>query len=61
MNNLVGYIFINSVDRAGIYTGLIKDKIDINHFREKLIKEDFGLIDWPKKSRSEKLLRPSGG
>ncbi len=59
--NLVGYIFINSVDRAGIYTGLIKDKIDISNFKERLISEDFGLIDWPREKRQEKILRPKGG
>ena len=28
-NKLVGYILINDVDRAGIYTALIREKIDI--------------------------------
>lgn len=48
---IVGAIFIGNIERAGIYTGLIKDKVDISSFKEHLLKEDFGLINLPKEYR----------
>ncbi|HID95532.1 MAG TPA: NAD(P)/FAD-dependent oxidoreductase [Candidatus Latescibacteria bacterium] len=50
-NTIVGAIFINDIDRAGIYTGLISDKVDVSSFRAHLLKEDFGLISLPKEYR----------
>ena len=48
---IVGTIFIGEIDRAGIYTGLIKDKIDVSGFKDILLREDFGLISLPKEYR----------
>ncbi|MEW6381226.1 MAG: FAD-dependent oxidoreductase [bacterium] len=50
-NRIVGIILVNKIDRAGIYTGLIKDKIDIASFREYLLKDDFGLLSLPREYR----------
>ncbi|MBU1147775.1 MAG: FAD-dependent oxidoreductase [Candidatus Omnitrophica bacterium] len=50
-NKIVGAIFVGEIERAGIYTGLIKDKIDVSSFKEYLLKEDFGLINLPKELR----------
>ena len=50
-NRIVGAIFVGDIERAGIYTGLIKDKIDVSSFKEYLLKEDFGLINLPKEYR----------
>ena len=44
---IIGAIFVGDIERAGIYTGLIKDKIDVSDFKENLLKEDFGLISLP--------------
>jgi len=46
-NKIIGAIFIGDIERAGIYTGIIRDKIDITDFKEHLLKEDFGLISLP--------------
>ncbi|MFH1798479.1 MAG: FAD-dependent oxidoreductase [Candidatus Omnitrophota bacterium] len=46
-----GALFVGKIDRAGIYTGLIKDKIDTTDFKDNLLKEDFGLINLPKEYR----------
>jgi len=54
-NRLVGYILIGAVDRAGIYTGLIRERIDVKPFKNKLLDSDFGFIDFPKDLRSYKL------
>ena len=44
---IIGAIFVGDIERAGIYTGLIKDKVDVTDFKESLLKEDFGLISLP--------------
>lgn len=46
-NRIVGFVFVGEVDRAGILTGLIKDKTDVSAFKDKLLKSDFGFIDIP--------------
>ena len=46
-NQLVGAIFIGDIDRAGIYTGLIKDQVDVRPFKEHLLSGNFGLISLP--------------
>jgi NAD(P)H-nitrite reductase large subunit len=48
---LVGAMFINDIDRAGIYTGLIRDQVDISQFRDHLLSGNFGLISLPRDYR----------
>ncbi|MFQ6079133.1 MAG: NAD(P)/FAD-dependent oxidoreductase [Thermodesulfobacteriota bacterium] len=48
---IVGAILIGQIDRAGIYTGLIKEKIDVSGFKDILLREDFGLIYLPNEYR----------
>lgn len=55
-NNLVGYLLINDIDRAGIYTDLIRRKIDISSFEHQLGRDDFGFIYLPKALRSQLML-----
>ncbi len=50
-HRLVGAIFINDIDRAGIYTGLIRDQADISQFKDHLLSGGFGLISLPKDYR----------
>ncbi|MCX7918120.1 MAG: FAD-dependent oxidoreductase [bacterium] len=50
-NRIVGIIFLGEIERAGIYTGLIKDRADVTEFREYLGREDFGLVSLPKEYR----------
>ncbi|MBS7649999.1 MAG: FAD-dependent oxidoreductase [Candidatus Bathyarchaeia archaeon] len=57
-NNIVGAIFINNIDRAGIYRNLIIDKVDISSFKEHILKEDFGLISLPKEYRKHLVSGP---
>ena len=56
-NNLVGYLLINDVDRAGIYTSFIKDKTDISAFEDSLGSDDFGFVSLPKALRKDKMLK----
>ena len=56
---IVGAIFVGEIDRAGIYTGLIREKIDVSGFKDILLREDFGLISLPKEYRKH-LVRGEG-
>lgn len=47
-NRLVGAICIGAVDRAGIYTGLIRDRADVAPFKDHLLAGNFGLISLPR-------------
>ncbi len=57
-NRIVGAIFIKNIDRAGIYTGLIIEKVDVSSFRNHLLEEDFGLLSLPKEYRKHLVYGP---
>jgi len=46
-NKVIGAIFAGAIDRAGIYTGLISNEIDISDIKDNITKEDFGIIQLP--------------
>lgn len=46
-NVVIGFVFLGEINRAGIFTGLIKDKTDVSSFKDRLLKDDFGFIDIP--------------
>ncbi|MCX7803919.1 MAG: FAD-dependent oxidoreductase [Planctomycetota bacterium] len=48
---IVGAVFAGRIDRAGIITGLIRDRADISGFRDLLLSGDFGLISLPAEYR----------
>jgi nitrite reductase (NADH) large subunit len=48
---LVGAICVGDIDRAGIYTGLIRDQVDVGPFQDHLLSGNFGLISLPKAYR----------
>lgn len=52
---VIGSIFVGDIERAGIITGLIKDKTNVKSFKKDLLKDDFGYISLPKNLREEKL------
>jgi len=56
-NKLVGFIRLGKVGRAGILTGLMREKIDVSPFKNKLLDDDFGYIDFSKEYRKDKMLR----
>jgi len=45
---VVGAILVGKIDRAGIFRGLIKNRLNVRDFKEQLLKPDFGLIHLPK-------------
>ncbi len=54
---IVGFIYLNKVDRAGIITGLIKEQANVSAFKESLLRDDFGYINFPVAERKAKMLK----
>lgn len=54
-NKLVGYIMIGNVDKAGIYTSLIRDRIPLDSIDFELIKKRPALMAFSKEERDIKL------
>ncbi len=50
-DRIVGAIFVGDIDRAGIITGLIKEKVNVSGFKELLLTDEFGLISLPSEYR----------
>lgn len=50
-NQLVGAILVGNISRAGIYTGLIRHKLDISSSRKSLLSDNFGLLSLPDQYR----------
>jgi hypothetical protein len=42
---------MGDIDRVGIYTGLIRDRVDVSPFKEHLLSGSFGLISLPRDYR----------
>jgi NAD(P)H-nitrite reductase large subunit len=52
---LVGAVFVGKIERAGVLTGLIRDKVPVEGFKDRLFKEGLSLLDLPVELRKEKL------
>ena len=50
-NIIVGAILLGKIDRGGIISGLIKEKIDASLFKNNLLTDDFGLLILPEEYR----------
>ncbi len=58
-NLLVGAVLVGNVERAGIFAGLIREKMDVTPFRDSLLASDFGIIHLPRETR-DALFAPYG-
>ncbi|BCS54450.1 NAD(P)/FAD-dependent oxidoreductase [Geobacter sp. SVR] len=58
-NRLVGAVLVGNVDRAGIFSGLIREKIDMTPFKESLLLPEFGFINLSREIRDQ-LFAPQG-
>lgn len=58
-NRLVGAVLVGGVDRAGIFAGLIREKIDVTPFKDNLLTPDFGFIHLTREIR-DALFAPKG-
>jgi len=56
-NQLVGAVLVGVVDRAGIFAGLIREKLVVTAFRDDLLSPEFGFVKIPREHR-DKLFAP---
>lgn len=52
-NIIVGMTFVYAIERAGIFFGLMKNKINVEKFKQELLSETFGLATLPADLRKE--------
>jgi NAD(P)H-nitrite reductase large subunit len=52
-----GLVFIGDITRCGIYRFLIENRINVADFRERLLTDDFGIIDLPREYRHRDFVR----
>jgi NAD(P)H-nitrite reductase large subunit len=53
--HLTGFILVNRVDRAGILTWLIREKVDVTPFKSHLLDGTFSLAHLPEEMRKTRL------
>lgn len=56
---LAGAVLVGAVDRAGIFSGLIKNRVDVTPYRDSLLQPDFGFINLTPDMRKQ-LFGPQG-
>lgn len=57
-NNVIrGMILIGRIDNAGVIFDLLKNKVDVSDFKDRILSEDFGLIHLTEPLRQEMLRR----
>lgn len=52
---LVGALLVRDIDRAGLYTGLIRDRVSVQEFKKRLLEAEFGLLTMPEDYRAARL------
>ncbi len=57
-NRIVGMVFVNDIERAGIVFGLMKDAVDISAFKEAFADDDFSLASLPASLRAGRRETP---
>jgi NAD(P)H-nitrite reductase large subunit len=55
-NMIVGMIFVNGIERAGIIFHLMKNCVNVKKFKQELISENFGLATLPSRLRKKMCL-----
>ncbi len=55
-NVIVGMIFVNDIERAGIIFHLMKNCVNVKKFKQELISENFGLATLPSRLRKKMCL-----
>lgn len=52
---LVGALLVRDIDRAGLYTGLIRERVSVREFKKRLLEAEFGLLTMPDDYRAVRL------
>jgi NAD(P)H-nitrite reductase large subunit len=53
--HIIGMVFINDIEKAGMLFGLMRDGIDVTGFKDKLLSDEFGLAYLPEELRWQRL------
>lgn len=57
---IIGFIIAGKMERAGIFLKLMKDRVDVSEFKDRLLNDHFGFLDIPENLRwnllSEKIM-----
>jgi NAD(P)H-nitrite reductase large subunit len=57
-NLIVGMIFVENIDKSGIIFGLMRDRVNVESFKQSLLAHDFGLASLPRELWQEQLEAP---
>ena len=57
-NIIVGMIFVENIEKSGIIVGLMRDRVDVESFKQYLLADDFGLAFLPRALWQERLEAP---
>jgi NAD(P)H-nitrite reductase large subunit len=55
-NRIIGLIFVNAIERAGLYLHLMKHHLDVKGYKDQLTSQDFGLAILPPTVRHDLLV-----
>jgi NAD(P)H-nitrite reductase large subunit len=56
---IVGLVFTGDIERSGIVYNLMKDRVNVDSFKEALVADDFGFVSLPEEIWRAKLAMPS--
>ena len=55
---IMGMIFVGNIERSGIIFGLMRDRVNVESFKQSLLADDFGLAFFPRELWQERLALP---
>ena len=55
---IMGMIFVGNIERSGIIFGLMRERVNVESFKQSLLADDFGLAFFPRALWQEKLALP---
>jgi NAD(P)H-nitrite reductase large subunit len=59
-NIIVGMIFVGNIEKSGTIFGLMRDRVNVESFKQSLLADNFGLAFLPRSSWQEQLEAPAG-
>jgi NAD(P)H-nitrite reductase large subunit len=58
---VVGMVFVGNIEKSGIVFGLMKDRVNVDGFKQALVAENFSLASLPEEFWRPRLEIPSSG
>lgn len=59
-NLIVGMVFVEDIEKSGIIFGLMRDRVNVESFKQSLLEDNFGLAFFPRPLWQERLETPPG-